>query len=65
MPFREDEDEYQQPPPHGWILNPDGSLGGTKATNKKWLEQQILVVPTEVAGGPYVLFLKPKWISTK
>jgi len=26
MPFREDEDEYQQPPPHGWILNPDGKI---------------------------------------
>ena len=27
IPFREDEDDYQEPPPHGWILNPDGSLG--------------------------------------
>ena len=27
IPFREDEDDNQEPPPHGWILNPDGALG--------------------------------------
>lgn len=26
IPFREDEDDYQEPPPHGWILNPDGKI---------------------------------------
>lgn len=33
IPFREDEDDYQEPPPHGWILNPDGSLG-----RKRWAD---------------------------
>eukprot|EP00913_Durusdinium_trenchii_P029634 g27776.t1 len=27
MPFREEEDEYQEPPAHGWVLNPDGTPG--------------------------------------
>lgn len=26
VPFREEEDEYQEQPPHGWILNPDSNI---------------------------------------
>eukprot|EP00435_Cladocopium_sp_Y103_P008042 s1281_g2.t1 len=25
MPFREEEDDYEEPVPHGWILNPDSN----------------------------------------
>ena len=56
MPFREDEDEYQQPPPHGWILNPDGSLGEShkKLSNSRCKQN---------CGGPLCYFWTLKGFS--